>query len=100
MDGILFKDTPTALMNKGEISLVPVLTGATTDETFTQSDNMEAELKFWYPALSSKDAAAFTKIYPDSDFPSRRDAVATAVGETLNRCAVRGLNVVLGIPSN
>ncbi|KIM26791.1 hypothetical protein M408DRAFT_177761 [Serendipita vermifera MAFF 305830] len=87
VDGIVFQDTPTVLINKGKISHVPVLTGATTDETFTLSDDMETELKRWYPALSQREVAKFKRIYPESDFGSKLDATATAVGETLNRCA-------------
>lgn len=88
VDGTLFQDTPTALTVKGRINYVPMLTGATTDESFTQSDNLEREMKYWYPALSIKDVTALSKLYPDSDFLSHQDAVNAAVGETLNRCGV------------
>ena len=77
-----------ALTVKGRISQVPILTGATTDESFTQSDNLEPEMKYWYPALTTKDVMALGKLYPDSHFSSHQDAVDAAVGETLNRCAV------------
>jgi len=77
-----------ALTPKGRISNIPILTGATTDETFTQSDNLELEMKYWYPALSTKDVTALSKLYADSDFPSHQKAVDAAVGETLNRCGV------------
>jgi hypothetical protein len=77
-----------ALAVKGRISHIPILTGATTDESFTQSDKLEPQLKYWYPALTTQDVAALGKLYPDSDFLSHQDAVNAAVGETLNRCAV------------
>ncbi len=80
-------------MNKGKISHVPVLTGATTDESFARSDQMEAEMKFWYPTISKPEAAALSKIYRTADFASQRDAVAAAVGESVLRCGVSVLEL-------
>jgi len=77
------------LLNKRRISPVPVLTGATTDESFTRSDNYEAEMKNWYSGITKKEANALSRIYPEVDFRSRHDAVAAALGETLLRCGVR-----------
>jgi len=88
VDGTIFQDTPMTLVNKGKISHVPILTGSTTDETFTQSDDMEANMKWWYPAISKKEVAVLNRLYPEADYASRRGAVAAAVGDTLNKCAV------------
>ncbi|KIM26792.1 hypothetical protein M408DRAFT_330394 [Serendipita vermifera MAFF 305830] len=95
VDGVIFQDTPTVLMNKGKISHVPVLTGATTDEAFARSDDMETELKRWYASPSQKDIAKFNRIYPESGFASKFDAIAAAVGETLLRCASETLVEVM-----
>jgi hypothetical protein len=96
VDGNLFEGTPTAATVEGRVNHVPILTGATTDESFTQSDNLDSEMKFWYPALSKKDVAALSELYPDSDFLSHQDAVTAAVGQTLNRCGVSTHHQVWG----
>jgi hypothetical protein len=90
IDGIHFKDTPTALVMKRKLSTVPILTGATTDEAFTRTDDLASELKNWYPTLSEKDIKSFNKIYKSDDFGGDEHKKArAAVGESLLRCGVR-----------
>lgn len=89
IDGIHFKDTPTALVMKQKLSTMPILAGATTDESFTMTDDLASELKDWYPSLSEKDIKNFNKIYKSNDFEGNAHKTArAAVGETLLRCGV------------
>jgi hypothetical protein len=88
VDDALSQVTPTALTVKGRISHVPVLTGATTDESFLVADGLESEMTFWHPAVFIKDVTPRGKVHTDSEFQSRREAGMAAVWGTLLRCGV------------
>jgi len=90
IDGIHFKDTPTTLVMKRRLSTMPILAGATTDESPAVSDDLVLELKTWYPTLSEKDIKNFNKIYKSDDFGGdAHKKVRAAVGEPFTRCGVR-----------
>jgi hypothetical protein len=90
IDGIHFKDTPTALVMKRKLSTMPILAGATTDESFATTNDFTLELKNWHPTLSEKDVKNFKKIYKSDDFEgNEHKRVRAAVGEPPMRCGVR-----------
>lgn len=75
---------------KRKLSAVPILAGATTDEAFSNTDDMALALKLSYPELSDKDIKNFHKIYKSGDFGGDEfKKVRAAIGETLLRCGVR-----------
>jgi hypothetical protein len=95
VDGYIFKDTPTVLVNQGKFSHVPMLVGSTTDESAAGSANFDfdREMKGIWPALSQSDLTVIKEAYKSSDFKNEKERVVTAVGETMNRCPVRTLFV-------
>ncbi|PVF95497.1 alpha/beta-hydrolase [Serendipita vermifera] len=86
VDGHIFKDTPTQLAVHNKISHVPVLVGATTDESFTSTENLGEELRHWYPNLRDEDVEKVAKVYKGGPFRDELDRVSAAIGEPLLRC--------------
>ncbi|CAG8632426.1 10994_t:CDS:2, partial [Acaulospora colombiana] len=85
VDGHIFKDTPTQLTVRDKISHVPVLVGATTDESFTSTEDLGEwlgnimlrtvlmvligeELRHWYPNLRDEDVEKIAKVYKGGPF--------------------------------
>jgi hypothetical protein len=90
IDGIHFDDTPTALVMKRKLSTMPILTGATTDESPARTNDLTFELKKRYPNLSEKDIKNLNKLYKREDFGGDEyERVRTVLGEVLMRCGVR-----------
>ena len=69
---------------------MPILAGATTDESPVVTDDLALELKTWYPTLSEKDIKNFNKIYKIDDFGGdEHKRVRAAVGEPFSRFLAR-----------
>ncbi|KAK7461801.1 hypothetical protein VKT23_008233 [Stygiomarasmius scandens] len=91
VDGKVIVDTPTISVLKGDFADVPLIVGATSNETLTGGTDLGAVMKALYPQLDDQDIAEFEEAYPLSDFTSASDQVGTATGESLLRCARESL---------
>ncbi|CCA77512.1 hypothetical protein PIIN_11489 [Serendipita indica DSM 11827] len=86
VDNHLFKDYPTSLLNAGKVSAVPLLVGATSNETFVPEGKLEPDLRRWYPHLTDEEMGQIARIYDSPHFATELEKAKIAVGETLNRC--------------
>ncbi|TDL19532.1 alpha/beta-hydrolase [Rickenella mellea] len=85
LDGKIFTDHPTNLLVQGKFARVPIIVGATSNETSGGTD-IPSALKSLYPQLTTQDLTEFNKTYVESDFSSDQQRVRTATGEAMFRC--------------
>ncbi|KAG8786650.1 hypothetical protein FRC19_010850 [Serendipita sp. 401] len=86
VDGELFTSTPTQLINSGKISRIPVLAGATTDESFAQSNDLKVEMRRWYPHLTDHDIDHIRELCIPEHLENDEELVRTVIGEGVVRC--------------
>ncbi|CCA72715.1 related to triacylglycerol lipase II precursor [Serendipita indica DSM 11827] len=86
VDGERVRTGPTQLFNQHKFSKIPILVGATTDETIAGSDNMHQEIQRRFSFLSEDDVHSFNKIYRPESFTDEEIRVRTALGEAVLRC--------------
>ncbi|KAK7461830.1 hypothetical protein VKT23_008260 [Stygiomarasmius scandens] len=91
VDGKVIADHPTRSIIRGDYANVPLIVGATSNETGGGGTDLGAALKGSYPLLDDQDIAEFEEAYPLSDFASQADRVGTATGESSLRCARESL---------
>ncbi|KAF5341405.1 hypothetical protein D9758_012277 [Tetrapyrgos nigripes] len=91
IDGKVITDHPTASVIRGDYAKVPLIVGATSNETGGGGTDLGAALRSSFPLLDAEDIAEFEKAYPLSDFTSQNDRVSTATGESSLRCARESL---------
>ncbi|KIM39330.1 hypothetical protein M413DRAFT_447269 [Hebeloma cylindrosporum] len=83
VDGKVITDFPTKSVLEGKFAAVPLIVGATTNETAPR-----ATLESFFPSMSRSDVSALLKQYPLSafaDLPELR--LQTAMGDSQFRCA-------------
>ncbi|KAK7057830.1 aldolase-II domain-containing protein [Favolaschia claudopus] len=81
VDGKIFTDFPTRQLTQGKFKNVPVIVGATTNETLANGPTIEAGLQNYFPAMSNETAAEFAAQYPISDFASTALQIQVGTGE-------------------
>ncbi|KAF9016596.1 alpha/beta-hydrolase [Hymenopellis radicata] len=87
IDSNVFTETPTRSLLSGIFAKVPVLVGATSNETGpATSGDIVTAMKAMYPGLSDEDTEEFIKVYPASDFASDEQRLRTITGESRFRC--------------
>ncbi|KAI0342414.1 alpha/beta-hydrolase [Trametopsis cervina] len=87
LDGKLIPTRPTVAILAGNMHNVPLIVGATSNETLSGGANITASLLSFFPALSPSDLDQLVEQYPLSDFNSISEQVRTATGESELRCA-------------
>ncbi|KAI0704001.1 alpha/beta-hydrolase [Earliella scabrosa] len=87
LDKVLFDEYPTISILRGNLADVPILVGATSNETLSGGTDVAAALKAFYPQLTAADIADFVQIYPLSDFVSEEQRLQVATGESEFICA-------------
>ncbi|TFK48389.1 alpha/beta-hydrolase [Heliocybe sulcata] len=89
VDGEIILDHPTRSILRGQFKKVPLLVGATSNETLVNTTGLSvtAALKLYFPSLTELDLEEFAAVYPPSEFPSSDEYFRTATGEPSVRCA-------------
>ncbi|KAK7461802.1 hypothetical protein VKT23_008234 [Stygiomarasmius scandens] len=93
-DGRIITEPPTVSLSKGRFAKVPIMAGATTDETyygFATSGTVETSLRAIFPSLNDKDVKELVQAYPASDFSSLVKQLQTGIAESLFICGVQAL---------
>lgn len=70
VDGKVLTDYPTRLIQNGIFRKVPLIVGATTNETDTGDLSLAAHARRYFPSLSDKNIDILQKAYPRSLFAS------------------------------
>ncbi|KAI0826129.1 alpha/beta-hydrolase [Irpex lacteus] len=78
---------PTISILSGNMHRVPLIVGATSNETLSGGTNLTAALKATFPGLTTTDLTQFAQHYPLSDFDSVEQQVRVGTGESQLRCA-------------
>ncbi|KAG6850107.1 hypothetical protein H0H93_001028 [Arthromyces matolae] len=87
LDGKLFTDYPSRLITTGKIASVPLIVGATTNETLAGGDTIFDALRPFCPSLTAADADQLEETYPESSFASNDLRLQTVTGDVTLRCA-------------
>ncbi|KAJ8072175.1 hypothetical protein PM082_015733 [Marasmius tenuissimus] len=87
VDGKLILDYPTRLLMNSHFVRVPLLVGATSNETSLPEQDLETGLRWLYPALSDDDVAEFFEVYPAEQFGSFSERFRVTTGESVFVCA-------------
>ncbi|KXN82979.1 Lipase 3 [Leucoagaricus sp. SymC.cos] len=87
MDGRLFSDFPTQLIQRGMFRKVPIIVGATTNETGVNGPSIAAAIKSYFPSITDGDIQTLEEAYPSSSFASDSLRQQTLTGDFSFRCA-------------
>ncbi|KAF7289183.1 Aldolase-II domain-containing protein [Mycena indigotica] len=89
LDGKTFSDFPTNTFGAGRgFSDVPIIVGATTNETLSGGSSIPDALKSFFPSMSNDDANKLVAAYPVSQFAdSTALQFQAATGESELKCA-------------
>ncbi|KAF5373821.1 hypothetical protein D9758_000817 [Tetrapyrgos nigripes] len=88
VDGKIIRDYPTKLIMNGEFLDVPLLIGATSNETSINEMPAAEGLKFLFPTLEEEDIQEFLRVYPRDDFTSDSQHFQVMTGESVFICSV------------
>ncbi|EJD02053.1 alpha/beta-hydrolase [Fomitiporia mediterranea MF3/22] len=86
VDGSLIPDYPTKLLAEGRFLHVPLIAGATSNETGGGTNNLTAVLHPAYPLLNAAELEKFNQVYNPAQFSSEEEWIRTATGEPGLRC--------------
>ncbi|KZV84900.1 alpha/beta-hydrolase [Exidia glandulosa HHB12029] len=86
IDGKVIRDIPSTLLLQGRFKRVPVIVGATTNETLAGGDTVALGLKNFFPQLTEGDITDLERAFPASDY-SDPFIVQTVTGASSVRCA-------------
>ncbi|KAG6872540.1 hypothetical protein C0995_009001 [Termitomyces sp. Mi166 len=87
LDGKIFTEYPTQSIASGKFASVPLIVGATTNETLTGGPTIAAALTSYCPSLTAADIATLEEVYPGSEFASDDLHMQTLTGDVTVRCA-------------
>ncbi|KAL0578987.1 hypothetical protein V5O48_003027 [Marasmius crinis-equi] len=87
VDGKVIVGHATTLISQGKFRKVPMMVGATSNETSGGGTDIAATLHATYPALSDEDVQDILAAYPLSDFVSAEDRSRVVSGENALICA-------------
>lgn len=87
LDGKTFSDYPTQAILAGRYAKVPLIVGATSNETVVGGSNIATALRAAFPLLTNTDLDELVAAYPASDFSSPAQAFQVATGESVLICA-------------
>lgn len=92
VDGKVLVDFPTRLISEGKFKRVPLIIGATTNETLSGGDDVGAALRRFFPSIADKDIAELHAAYPAESFASESLRFQVITGDSELKCA----NTILG----
>ncbi|KAF8150954.1 Alpha/Beta hydrolase protein [Crassisporium funariophilum] len=87
IDNKILLDFPTRSIVSGNMANVPIIVGATTNETLAGGPTISAALKSYFPIISDADVNALIAAYPAANFASSDLLVQTLTGDASVRCA-------------
>ncbi|KAL1743320.1 Alpha/Beta hydrolase protein [Schizophyllum fasciatum] len=87
LDSKIFTDYPTRQITSGNFAQVPLIVGATSNETLTGGATIQEALQSYFPALSDEDAKQIVALYPKESFSTEVEYTLTATGDPSVRCA-------------
>ncbi|KAF9522500.1 alpha/beta-hydrolase [Crepidotus variabilis] len=87
VDGHVFSDYPTKLIEEGKFAKVPLIVGATSNETRSSGTDITVDLKKFFPSISDDDINTLLLEYPQSTFLSSSERHDTITGDSELRCA-------------
>ncbi|KAJ3826726.1 Alpha/Beta hydrolase protein [Lentinula raphanica] len=87
LDGKIITDYPSSSILGGQFAKVPLIVGATSNETVVGGTNFTQALQEAFPGLTSTDLEEFAKEYPLSEFDSTSQQFQVATGESILICS-------------
>ncbi|KAJ3730964.1 alpha/beta-hydrolase [Lentinula guzmanii] len=87
VDGEIITDYPSSSILRGQFANVPLIVGATSNETVLGGTNFTQTLQEAFPGLTSADLEEFVKEYPLSEFDSTSQQFQVATGESILICS-------------
>ncbi|KAJ3715265.1 alpha/beta-hydrolase [Lentinula guzmanii] len=87
VDGTIITNYPSVSIQNGNFAKVPLIVGATSNETGTLEPTLPETMKTAFPGLTVESADKFLEVYPLSEFSSQLQRNQTAIGESMLRCA-------------
>ncbi|KAK1233835.1 hypothetical protein PQX77_003001 [Marasmius sp. AFHP31] len=87
VDGKVIVGNPSTLVKQGKFAKVPLIVGATSNETVTGGTDVAVALKNSFPGLSDKDVQDILAVAPEADFTSSSQRFQVITGESLLICA-------------
>ncbi|TFK53144.1 alpha/beta-hydrolase [Heliocybe sulcata] len=100
VDGTIILDYPTRSILRGEFKQVPLIVGATSNETLSGGTDILTALKTYFPSLTVYDLEAYTVLYPASQYASANEQFRVATGEPDVRCARTILSTAFSVFNN
>ncbi|KAF9483208.1 EstA protein [Pholiota conissans] len=87
IDGKVLTDFPTKLIQAGKFAKVPLMVGATTNETLSGGSSIPQAMQAFFPSLTNASANALIAKYPLAEFGSADLQFQTLTGDSELRCA-------------
>ncbi|EAU85247.2 EstA protein [Coprinopsis cinerea okayama7 len=87
VDGKVIKDYPTRLITQGKFARVPLIVGATSNETLGGGEVIRDVLKRFFPSISDADVGALEAAYDPEDFATPNLRLQALVGDSQLICA-------------
>ncbi|KAF9266396.1 alpha/beta-hydrolase [Marasmius fiardii PR-910] len=87
VDGKVIVGNPTTLIREGKFAKVPVIVGATSNETVVAGNDPAVALKQSFPGLADDDVEDILAVAPLKDFTSAVQRFQVVTGESLLICA-------------
>ncbi|TFK27844.1 EstA protein [Coprinopsis marcescibilis] len=87
VDGKIIADFPTRLISQGKFARVPLIVGATTNETLGGGTEVPESLKRFFPSITDADIAALESAYELKDFPSEDLRYQALIGDVQLKAA-------------
>ncbi|KAH6909244.1 EstA protein [Coprinopsis sp. MPI-PUGE-AT-0042] len=88
VDGKTILDFPTRLITEGKMAAIPLIVGATTNETLgTGSTEVAESLKRFFPSLLDADIAALENAYPAEEYATADLRYQGVLGDVQLKCA-------------
>ncbi|KAG1886991.1 Alpha/Beta hydrolase protein [Suillus subluteus] len=91
MDGILITGHPTSKFQRDEFAHVPLIVGATSNETLSSGTNISLTLQEFFPSLTDTDIREFLLLYPVDEFDSSSQQFQVATGEPEVICGCQAM---------
>ncbi|KAF5379671.1 hypothetical protein D9615_005751 [Tricholomella constricta] len=88
VDGKLLTEYPTQSVTSGNFASVPLIVGATTNETLSGGSDLAAALTRFCPSLTAADINEISEAYPPKEFSSDALRMQTTTGDVTVRCAI------------
>jgi len=87
LDGKIFTNFPTDSITSGKFASVPLIVGATTNETLARGADIASALTHYCHAMTATDIDEIQKAYPLTEFSTDALRVQTLTGDFSVRCA-------------